>query len=425
MFELITKYEHFDGDIEDVQLPKRQYYEHCFPKKRDPENARCYIIRPTTNGHNLKLSYFIGVDWIIRNEKAIYVEPKLNGYSPLTNYLAMLMNALKHPDISTYSDDLFEIKFEEPFIEIEQHRDLITPLIIIQFLSVIQSIVRKGLKKSFYKVEHNLSGRIKGKILQGETIRKNLFRHKPLNTFCRYEEFGYDGFENRLLKKALLFVARYLPGLKIQGLDAYALKLLNYTMPTFSDISEDVDFNLVKQNIPNVLYREYTDAMRLATFILKRFGFNIANAQQSGKVKTPPFWIDMSKLFELYVLGLLKDSLGKDIVYQFNANYGNPDFLLLSEKMVADAKYVPKYRDARYEIENIRQISGYARDRKVITKLKANELTAPDCLIIYPDQDCGYSSLKEVNLKAVTIDQFVNFFKVPVRLPVIQKTPHD
>lgn len=420
MSDLVITYEQYCGPVKGIRLPAGQSHVYCFPKKREPENARCISIQPSGLEHNMILSYYIGIDWIVEKEQAIYVQPKLNRDSPQTDYLAMLVKALKHPGTSQFTGELFEIKLEKPFIEIDHHQDLITPLIIVQYLSVLQSIVRKGLKKSFYKVENNLKGRIKGKILIGQTIKQNLFKNKTLNTFCQYEEFGYDSYENRLLKKALIFVQRYLPNLKLAGIDKYALNILDFVMPAFSSVTNEVDINDIKQNKPNIFYKEYSEGIRLAKFILKRFGYNINNTQESGRIKTPPFWIDMSKLFELYVLGLLNERFGrKELTYHFKTNYQELDFLINTPvyQMVVDAKYKTVYK-FHYEKDDIRQVSGYARMRKVYEVLKKSENEIVDCLIIYPDQESGSLSLKIADFKALAINEFVRFYKVPVSLPV-------
>src|SRR5690606_23199057 len=108
-------------------------------------------------------SYYVGADWLAKNETAIYVAPKFEGEDYKTNYLGMLLSCMKHADVIDHTDELYEIKFDEPFIEIEQDKDLLTPLLAIQFLSVVKRIVKKGLKKSYYRVEHNLSPKIKGR----------------------------------------------------------------------------------------------------------------------------------------------------------------------------------------------------------------------------------------------------------------------
>jgi 5-methylcytosine-specific restriction enzyme subunit McrC len=388
----------------------------------------------------LQSSYYIGIDWIPETSSSIYIAPKLNtkfkedgtpkdnlkfeGIQQ-TDYLQMLFSALKHPEIAKYTDDLFDIKWDEKLIAITQQQDLLTPLLVVQFLRVVQQIVRKGMKKSYYKVEQNLYSKVKGKILVGQTIKQNLLKNKPLNTYCTFDEFGVNGLENRLLKKALVFVRRYLPTLKIPHSEKYTSEVLNFVMPAFEMVSEEVSLNDCKQTKTNAFYKEYEEGIRLAKLILKRFGYNISNTQQTI-TQTPPFWIDMSKLFELYVLGLLKEKYPNQILYGKNetkAKYGIPDYLLNTEneKTIIDAKYKPIYIGDQYEIADIRQLSGYSRDKGVLKTLgyKADseqENIVVKCLIIYPDQSVKNEKLENTETE---IPEFVKFYKQPVRLPVL------
>ena len=290
----------------------------------------------------LHTSYYVGVDWVIKYKKAIYVQPKLNENSLQTNYLEMLFSALKHPETSEFTDDLFEVKWDEPQIEITQQQDHLTPLLIVQFLQVVKRIVRKGLKKSYYNVEQNLHSRVKGKILVGRTIKQNLLKNKIIHTYCSFDEFGINNLENRLLKKALIFVQRYMPALNILHSKEYAEKVFAYIMPAFQFVSEEVSLHDIKHAKYNAFYKEYVQGIHLARLILKRFGYNINNTQQT-KITTPPFWIDMSKLFELYVLGLLKETFGSEVEYQFQTNYGKLDYLLIKQQIIVDAKYKTYY----------------------------------------------------------------------------------
>lgn len=395
-------------------------YLHCIPAPIifcNNENAICVEIREDRTLHT---NYYIGVDWINENQ-AIYVEPKLNKDSEQTNYLQMLFSALKHPELCNYVEDLFEIKWDEKQIEINQQQDLLTPLLVVQFLLVLKNIVRKGLKKSYYKVEQNLYGRIKGKVLVGDTIRINQLKNKTLNTYCRYYEFGVNGLENRLLKKALVFVQRFLPTYKNLNSKEFTTEILSYIMPAFDKVSEELNLNEIKHSKTNAFYKEYAEGIRLAKLILKRFGYNITNTQQAT-IQTPPFWIDMSKLFELYVFGLLRDRFNKkdELIYHFNTNYQELDYLINSPeyKIVVDAKYKERYR-SNYDKEDIRQVSGYARMKSVYKSLEKHEDEIIDCLIIYPDQSTGNKDLKNIDLNKTPITQFVHLFKIPVSLPVL------
>lgn len=215
--------------------------------------------------------------------------------------------------------------------------------------------------KTTYKVHNNLNSKVKGKILLSKTLKNNIFNNKVTHTFCQYEEFGYNSLENRLLKKALLFVQRYLPIFKMKESQIYADEVFNYILPAFENVDDTVNLNDIKHTKTNVFYKEYEEGLRLARLRLKRFGYNITTIDKKDKVKKPPFWIDMSKLFELYVLGLLKHRFGKKIDFQAKGKYGYVDYLLKDNnfKFIIDAKYKPKYSE-EYQAEDIRQLSGYA-----------------------------------------------------------------
>jgi len=246
----------------------------------------CFAI---TQNKTINNSYYIGTDWLIENEKAVYVQSKINKDSDQQiNYLDMLFQALKHPSVFDQTKDLFEIKWDKPEIKINQQQDILTPLLIVQYLQVVKSIVRKGLKKSYYKVERNLYSRVKGKILISKNIKQNLVKGKTLNTYCSYDDFGFDGIENRILKKALVFIQRYLPAHKNLGSEIFFSETFNYINPAFSQVSEEASIRDCQNLKVNPLYKEYKLAIELAKQILKRFGYNISNTSTTN-VTTPSF----------------------------------------------------------------------------------------------------------------------------------------
>jgi 5-methylcytosine-specific restriction enzyme subunit McrC len=193
-------------------------------------------------------------------------------------------------------------------------------------------------------------------------------------------------------------------------------------MPAFDKVSEELNLNEIKHSKTNAFYKEYAEGIRLAKLILKRFGYNITNTQQAT-IQTPPFWIDMSKLFELYVFGLMRDRFNKkdELIYHFNTNYQELDYLINSPeyKIVVDAKYKERYR-SNYDKEDIRQVSGYARMKSVYKSLEKHEDEIIDCLIIYPDQSTGNKDLKNIDLTKTPISQFVHLYKLPILLPVLK-----
>ncbi len=387
------------------------------------EGRKCIEITHDNISKKLNSHYYIGTDWLYKNEVAIYVAPKLNDDAQQTDYLNMLFSCLRHSDVANFTSNLYEIKFEEPFIEIEQQQDLLTPLLVVQFLQVLKTIVRKGLKKSYYKVEQNLNAKIKGKVLISQTLKQNIIKNKPTKTFCQYDEFGYNCIENRILKKTLIFVQKYLS--LFPDYSKLVTPVINYCLPVFDNVDEKIDIKTLRGITHNSFYKEYKEALHLSNLILKRFGYNIKeiDSLKNKTVKVPPFWIDMPNLFELYVLGLLKDKYYNNIKFQIQGTYGQPDFVLVTddEKMIIDTKYKRKYQQEKYQAEDIRQLSGYARDTRVLSRLgyktEEEQDRVIDCLIIYPDQNA--SEKLNNNLKEYPINGFTKFYKMPIKLPTI------
>lgn len=411
-------------DLSELGLPKA-YYQNLFKKTHRKKDASlpCFSLKKVekeNNVYHLETGYFIGVDWIETDKTALYIAPK---YKEI-DFIKMLFSSLRHPEVAKEIEELFEVKWDQPTIEIQQKQDLLTPFLIVEFLGILKTIIRKGLKKSYYRVEKNLYSKVKGKVLVSKTIKHNILQNKNLHTYCNYNEFGLNNKENRLLKKALTFVKRYLPQYA-QLTDSKDLQnVFNYINPAFHEVSDKIEINEIKHAKTNAFYKEYEPALRLAKMILKRFGYNISNTVKD-KIQTPPFWIDMSKLFELYVLGLLKDRFHKEVEYHFKCPGNELDYLLKAEgyKMVIDAKYKYKYAKKRgRDHKDIRQVSGYARLEKVYKALNIEESKNIDCLIIHPALE-GVIDLKgDIKLVRIKFKQYFDVYKLGVQLPLINRT---
>lgn len=154
-------------------------------------------------------SYFVGIDWIKEGELAIQVNPKMNNGFEI-DYVRMLNEALCEPENYEHLKDLITIHFDKPSIDISQQQDLLSIFLITEYINILQRIVKKGLKKSFYMVEENFSNKVKGRILVGQTIHKNLTKGRITNNICRYQVYDIDSPENRILKEALCFCKRQL-----------------------------------------------------------------------------------------------------------------------------------------------------------------------------------------------------------------------
>jgi 5-methylcytosine-specific restriction enzyme subunit McrC len=432
-YKVLPYQEHYNGVIElpESLILTKERYGFLFPKRKN--NLYCFSIsKQDDDAYHLEAGYFIGIDWIEQQKVAIYIAPKLNTKvleqdNPSTeiketNYLKMLFNCLKHGDVVKKVDELFLVKWDKPEIIIEQKQDLLTPLLIIEFLSIVKTIVRKGLKRSYYKVEENLYGRVKGKVQIAKTLKQNIFQNKNLHTYCSFEEFGLNNLENRLLKKALVFIRRYMATYSDFGKEDFVQDLFNYIHPAFDKVSSKIDLKEIKNTKTNAFYKEYEKAIKLARVILRRYGYNISNIEKQ-EVSVPPFWIDMSKLFELYVLGLLKDRFQNQVQYHFTTHGNELDYILKSEKykLVIDAKYKPSYalKKLGNNHSDVRQVSGYARLEKVYKHLEKKYPESINCLIIYPNQENGLEDLKDAKLLEKHISGYFGIYKLGIKLPTL------
>ena len=370
----------------------------------------------------LQAGYYVGILWLIKQQKYVYIAPKMNYREDGVeiDFLKMLLDIYTADIEVKHTQDLIKIYWKEPQITIEQQKDFLTPFLIVQFLQLLKHIVRKGLKKSYYKEEENLCSRIKGKIQIGKHLKQNIFKNKRTSHVCQYQAFGVDSIENRFLKKVLQFVISFknTHSTLFAGNEAAIDELIAYCTPHFELISEEFNVESLKNITINPFFKEYKEAIEIGKHILKRFSYNITETTQQ-KVAIPPFWIDMPKLFELYVYKRLQEQFGREAVtYHLTADYTELDFLLNTptQKMVIDAKYKPVYEDSRV-IDDIRQVSGYARLEKVYKRLGlegSNELI--DCLIIYPSLEENRVFNLENKSK---IPEYRNIYKLSISIPLI------
>lgn len=412
----------------------------------------CYqVVNSDSEIYTLKADYYIGVDWIEENHSAIVISPKLNsrieivkaeckvddnneidleskdlllkGREVEIDYFAMLNKCLATDFLYAEIDRLVQINWESPEITIEQKDDFLSPLLIVKFLNVLKPLVQKGLRKSYYQTRQNLNSKVKGKILISSTIKQNVLKNEFTKTYCQFAEFGVDSLENRLLKKALIFSAAYIDNHRklFKQNSSHAAHIINFCKPAFELVNEEININEIANFSANPFFKEYREAILMAKMILRKFSYSISNVSKE-KITTPPFWIDMPKLFELYAYYFLKQrfSAHKELHYQFNT-YGNHlDFLVNSQnyKMVVDAKYKPIYIYGKNH-DDMRQVSGYARLEKIYKEIAPGEDTLIDCLIIYPDVDGGLTleEFSEMNLRKNSIKGYNKIFKVGIKLP--------
>ena len=305
--------------------------------------------------------------------------------------------------------------------------DVLSPFLVALFLKVVKRIVSKGLKRSYYNVQENLESKVRGHIQVGKQLQKNIFLGRLTKNYCSFQEYGEDIPENRLIHKALKYCKSLLSG-NISNLKLSELRnILNYVMPVFNSVSSEISVHEIRNIKVSPLYIEYSQAVKYAKLILKRFSYNISDTK-GDVIMTPPYWIDMTKLFELYVYKKLREVFSSDEVkYHFKAHYRELDYILRSKDgvstFVIDAKYKPAYHNHAVYIDDLRQVAGYARLEKVYQELKITNYSKNiDCLIIYAHQSCedNLQLLKEGKTSLKRANGYVNMYVMGISLPEIK-----
>ena len=316
---------------------------------------------------------------------------------------------------------IYEIYIDKPSIKAPALQSVVSPLLVLHFLSVVSRI--KELKKGYVSRSENLK-KVKGRISILKNERQNIAIRRYDRVFCEYDEYSADIPENRLIKKALLFSQRLLQSLNERSAAVAKLRL-NKSLALFSEVSDKVEIKQVKRLRAHKLFSNYNEAIRLAKLILRLFDYNISKVG-SHEGKVVPFWLDMSLLYEHYVYGLLHEAYRERITYQFKGKTGSPDFLYKSKeyKAILDTKYIPKYEEESLDNDVVHQLSGYSRDLRILTHLGYKDVSPIPCIIIYPKEGKRKNNpFLGKNLRMLcgkSSKDFLEFYKIEVSLPTIR-----
>ena len=348
-----------------------------------------------------KAGYYIGCAWLLspledKTAIAVQVAPKIEN----VDYIRMFLTALNVRSLeeAEYFSDYYHIDFNSPAIEIKSEENLITPLLLLHYIALLEQLSHNGLRRNYIRREENLQSKIRGKILFNRHLKQNIFNKREDRIFCAYQEYTIDSPENRLLKKALLYAKKELEtilSLNDEIKDGIYSKLAPIER-AFESVSEDVSLAQVNFVKSSKLYRHYDEALKVAKMILQSIDYEILDNKKEHCYKVHPYWIDMPRVYEMYVLSLLRKVYGSEMIFQAHGyRKTRADYIKLSddEKLIIDAKYKPRYSDGNVGILNdIQEMSRYARDKKILGGLKWNPKEEcekgsyfPKCLIIYPD----------------------------------------
>lgn len=392
----------------------------------------------TSDGCTFTAGYYIGATWLntVKDSVAV-VLPKVKQL----DYVKMFSEALNvySKNEQDYFAKCYGIDFKSPKISLKDSKltDALTLLIVVHYLSMIEKIAKKGLKKGYVNLEDNLKLKIKGRIKTLKNIKLNEVTKKYDHIYCAFTVFTKDIPENRLLKKALIFCRYYLSKLSQSEASPSISAIfarINKVLSLFRNVSDNIKISDITSIKCNKLYHCYTEAINTAKLVLKKADYSLHDNSEKAN-STYPFWINMPALFELYVYSILNKAYPGQIKFQVQGRCKTRvDYIKIGsdEKVIIDAKYKPKYRDSQKGmIVDIREISGYARDEKILSQIYGNDIPnqVPACLIVVPeetkvdDEDdltCkvfDFSSQQTLLSNATKIKGFTNFYKICIPVP--------
>lgn len=379
---------------------------------------------PAAQSWGYYASFVIGAEWVDKKE-ALVVTAK-QGMENI-DFLKMFMTCFTSDLALEEFSNIYHIESDARPIDAPSLKGIVSPLIVLHFLGVMRRI--KTLKRGYVHHSENLK-KIKGRINVLKNEKLNIATKRYDRIYCEYDEYSVDIPENRLLKKALLFSKSVIKNMGEQQSSFSKINgMLSKFLMLFENVSDEVDLKEIRQTKMHKLFSEYSEAIRLAKLILKHFDYSIHNVGASEE-KVIPFSLDMSLLYEHYVYGLLFEAYQERVEYQFHGLTGYPDFLYhsLSFKAILDTKYKPSWSPAKNN-DDVRQLSGYSRDIRVLRKLGYEDITeisptpSVPCVIIYPSVGEVYSnpfktsSLEE--LCSVPVRGLSQFYLIAVPIPML------
>jgi 5-methylcytosine-specific restriction endonuclease McrBC regulatory subunit McrC len=270
----------------------------------------------------------VGVSWLAEKEDiALIIKPRFGN----SEFMAfMLSKVLEDEDAYKFLDaedkegaetknaedkedalKFFEIMDKDPKVPVDaEHQKDFLIFQIVLFMNRLHELCQKTIRYQPVFVKENLLGKVKGRILINEQLRVNEAVGRQDRMYCQFQKLSIDCLENRILKAAMEKSMRYLAqkGL-ITSLShlteqyAYCSRILQSV--TLTDIRPQ-DFRGLRFN---GVFRLYKKATELAKPIIEGIGLADSDIENNKITEVPPYYINITLLFEYYCRVLVKEAL--------------------------------------------------------------------------------------------------------------------
>ena len=240
-------------------------------------------------GKIIRAKNYVGV-LQLNNDVQLQILPKIHGGTLADSkktFLKMLKTLRDFPSKS----------FNEANVNTEKMP--IFEIFIRLFIKEVQHLVKRGLKSAYYEVEENVTV-FKGKMNVAQQIKHNSV-HKE-RFYMRYDEFGLNRPENRLIKTTLEKLAKECESAENKK-ELYRLLIHFESVESSSNIKKDFTQVHINRNS-----KEYEAPLNWARIFLNNQSFTTF----SGESLVQTLLFPMDRVFEYYVAKNLKRLLKQD-----------------------------------------------------------------------------------------------------------------
>ena len=316
----------------------------------DQLGSRIDISRPALgDGHVLRTRQYVGVV-LLPTGRRLVVEPKV----PVANLGHMLATALELPEFR------HEVTGFERFDDLLEH-------VARYFADLVELRIDRGLYRSYVEHRENLNA-MRGRIDLAEDMRRNaVLRHR---TYCEFTEFTWDVPENQVIRQ----VARMLAGWDFSSPLRTRLRNIDAALGSVRVGRMDADA------VSDFRYYRFNDDYRPIHRLCQLFLQGTSLSEELGQFDARTFLVDMNKLFEAFVTGLLQEQADQPL--RVAGQHGlfldseelvrlRPDIVVFSRSdvlLVADCKYKQRGPD-EFRTTDVYQLLAYAEALRTSTAI--------------------------------------------------------
>lgn len=214
------------------------------------------------------------------------IHGKENNSGTARKLLVVMLSAVRKLDLRSTGE-----------AELSLQKMVLLDLFILSFAEKVDSLVRRGIPRSYIPREENLAV-VRGKILVGRQIRENVCHRNRI--WCGYDEFLEDTVMNRIIKVTLKHLYRFARSLAVQ-------QKLEQLRAVYADITDaypcDADWERLSFDRTN---EEWQVILNQCRWFLSGMSPDIF----SGSEQSISLLFAMNLLFEEYIAVELKKALG-------------------------------------------------------------------------------------------------------------------